>query len=90
MENKTETTFTEPAMPSDMAGKAALEKYRMNLKVHIEDEKRYMREKVKVFRLIMGQCLIAMKNKIENLPEYQDLEDKDDVVNLLKRIKDLV
>ena len=90
VENRRETTFTEPAMPCKMAGKAALEKCEMLLKVHMEDKKRHKREKAKVFRLIMGQCLVAMKNKVESLPDYQDLEDEDDVVGLLKKMKDLV
>ena len=89
VENRREMMFTEPAMPKELVGKAALEKCKMLLKVHMEDEKRCKREKVKVFRLIMGQCLAAMKNEIESLPDYQDSEDEDDVVGLLKKMKDL-
>ena len=34
----------------------------------------------------MGQCLTAMKNKLERLDAYEDLEDRDDMVGLLEKI----
>ena len=39
--------------------------------------------------MIMGQCLPAMKNKIERLDDYKDLEDKNNVIGLLKKMQEV-
>ncbi len=87
--DKEETEFEEPAEPKEDASKASMEKYKMLLKMNIEDEKRYKRQKAKVFRIIMGQCQSAMRNKVESLPEYSDLEKEDDVIGLLTKMEEL-
>ena len=37
----------------------------------------------------MGQCLTAMKNKLERLDDYKDLEDKGDMIGLLEKIQEI-
>jgi len=37
----------------------------------IDDEMDYRRDKSKAFCVIMSQCTLAMKNKIETLPRYK-------------------
>ena len=86
----TEATFDEPDEPDDEDSKAQMEKHRMLLKMHFEEEKQYKRDKARLFRIILGQCLPSMRNKVEALPEYSDLEKDDDVVGLLTKMKDLV
>jgi len=88
--DKTEATFPEPSAPADATDKAALEKYKMLLRMWIDDEKEYRRDKSKVFRVIMSQCTMAMKNKIETLPGYKKFETDDDVIALLGKMKELV
>ena len=56
----------------------------------IDDKKDYRRDKSKVFHVIMSQCTLAMKNKIETLPEYKQFETDDDVIALLGTMKELV
>lgn len=87
---KLETTFTEPVDPGTDATKGQLEKYKMQLQEVMRDEKRYKKEKAKVFRIVMGQCLSAMRNKLEGLPEYATLEENDDVIGLLGKLSELV
>jgi len=88
--DREETDFKEPKDPGDSATRGALERYKMLLKAHLDDKKEYEKQKAKVFRLIMSQCSAAMKAKIESLPKYEDLEEDDDVVGLLTKIKEIV
>ena len=85
-----ETEFKEPRDPGSRATKGQLEKYKMELRIYLEDGKRYQRQKGRVFLIILGQCTAAMKNKLEGLPEYKELEKNDDVKGLLEKIKALV
>lgn len=85
-----EAVFSEPIAPKDASNRAEMEKYKMLLGRWIDDEKEYRRDKSKVFRVIMTQSTTAMQNKIESLPEYKQMEKDDDVLALLKRMKQLV
>ena len=88
--NKREAVFTEPTIPPDDKDRAAMEKYKMLLRNWIDDEKDYLKEKSKIFRVIMSHCTPAMKNKVENIPEFTKLEADDDVIALLGKMKELV
>ena len=55
----------------------------------VKDVSKYKEDKGKVFYVIKGQCTLAMRNKLESLSEYKSLDDNDDVIGLLKAIKDL-
>jgi len=92
VEKKKETAFDEPAIPTDeeaAESRAVMEKYKMLLKISIDDGKQYKRDKAKVFRIIMGQCTTAMKNKVESAATFSALEENDDVVGLLAKLKEL-
>jgi len=84
-----ETTFTEPPEPNEKATRAQMEKYKMKLGRCLDDEKKYNNNKTKIFGIIMGKCHVAMRNKVESLPDFKTLEEADDVVELLKRLKEL-
>jgi hypothetical protein len=85
-----EQVFREPDEPPSKASQAQLRKYEILFKRYLDNDEKYTREKTKVFRVIMFQCTPTMRNKVESLPDYPDLEEKDDYVGLLKRIKELV
>jgi hypothetical protein len=87
---KKEAEFPDPDDPGEDATRAQLEKFKMLLRVNIEDEKKYREDKALVFRLILGQCTTTMRNKIEAAGKYAALEDNDDVVGLLELIRELV
>ena len=91
IQDKQEPTFTEPSPPADdKVSRAGMEKYKMLLRMYIDEEKEYKRDKAKVFRVIMSQCMPAMKHKVESLPGYKQLEKDDDVIQLLNEMKELV
>lgn len=85
--NQKEATFPEPPEPKEDASRAAMEKYKMLFRMSIEDKKQYDKDKSRMFRIIMGQCKLSMKNKIESMAEYPKLEEDDDVVGLLAMMK---
>jgi hypothetical protein len=90
VEKKQETTFKDPDEPDKDAKRAEVKKYKMLLKMRIEDKKKYQEDKSKVFRLIMGQCTTTMRNRIEASRDYEKLEEDDDVIGLLESIRELV
>ena len=61
----------------------------MELKMWMDKKEQYKKDKAKMFRIIMGQCLPSMRGKIESLPEYKKLELDDNVVGLMAKIKDI-
>lgn len=84
-----EAVFQEPTAPKE-TDRPAMEKYKMLLGRWMDDEKDYRRDKARVFRVIVTQSTTAMKNKIENLPDYKRMEKDDDVAALLQKMKQLV
>jgi hypothetical protein len=89
--NGAEATFPEPPdLPDDQAKGAKLEKYKIQLKMALDEEKKYKSDKARVFRLIMGQCVPLMRSKLENEPTFKTLEQNKDVAGLMKLMKSLV
>ena len=80
----------EPKDPGAEATPAQLKKYEIDYKEWQKDNKQHKKDKAKVFRIIMGQCLTAMKNKLEGLQEYKEYEKQHDVAGLLSKMRDLV
>jgi hypothetical protein len=50
----------------------------------------YERERTKLFRLIMGQCSPTLRDKLESMKEFPELEEKDNFIGLLELIHKLV
>jgi hypothetical protein len=68
-----------------------MEKYKMQLRMSLDKaDKKYQSKKAKVFRLIIGQCVPAMKHKIEGATKYPALMEASDVSGLLQFMKELV
>ena len=86
-----ETKFTEPTPPKvkkgDDVSPGEMDGFKIKLRMVIDQQRDYDRNKSKVLRLIMQQCSTAMKNKVEGSPEHPELEEKDDVIGLLKLIE---
>jgi hypothetical protein len=89
MEGK-ETTYTDPEDPGEKATPGQVAVYKMLFQEARNDRLQYARGKFKVFRLIMGQCTTTMRNKVETLASYKDIEAKRNVVGLLEAMKKLV
>ena len=83
-----EKSFNEPQIPEEQdPSPESLEKYKAELNIYYRAKKEYTDHKSKVFVIILGQCSHELKSKVVNEPEYATLEDKDDVVGLLKLLK---
>jgi hypothetical protein len=85
-----EPKFKEPDDPGKDATPAQVRKYEILFKKNLEKEEKYLMEKSKAFRLIMGQCSTAMRNKLESLGEHPDLEENDNITGLLSKMNELV
>ena len=85
-----EKTFTEPEVPTgNKPGVGALEKYKTELSIYHREKKEYQEHKAKVFVHILGQCTQAVKSKLDDDPEFDKLEQDDDVVGLLAKLKQM-
>ena len=84
-----ETMFTEPKPPrKDESTQGPLEKFKMELTIFHKDSKEHKDQKSKAFVIIMGQCSQAVKSKVENDMDFQELEKNDDVVGLLNKLRE--
>ena len=85
-----EPTFPAPADLGADATESEKEMHRAEIKMLLEDKRRYLRGKAQLFQIIMDMCTNAMRSKLEGLATYNELEENDDVVGLLDKIKELV
>jgi hypothetical protein len=90
VQNGKEANFPEPKDAGDKPTVAQMEKYKMQLRMSLDKADKYQSEKAKVFRLIIGQCVPAMKHKIEGNTKYPALMEASDVSGLLQFMKELV
>jgi hypothetical protein len=89
IDKREEAKFVEPDPPDDLDDRAEMKKFKMKLKRVLDKQDRYQDNKAKVFRIIMGQCDQAMKGLVERADGFSELEEKDDVIGLLGKIRDL-
>lgn len=87
--NLKETEYQEPDEPAGNVKQTVLKRYEALCKEAWGDQKQYKREKGIVFQIIMQQCHVVMRNKVESLANFPELDENDDVVELLKAIKNL-
>jgi len=89
-----EKIFTEQLPPraatdTTVPAPGRLEKYHTELMIYRKDMKACTEQKVKVVVVILGQCSSEVKNKLANNVGFETLEDGDDVVGLLKMLKEM-
>jgi hypothetical protein len=88
LKHGTEKTFTEPRIPrSDDTTPGLMEKYKTEHRIFHREKKEFQDNKAKVFVIILGQCTHNVKSKLENELGYATLEMNDDVVGLLRQLK---
>jgi hypothetical protein len=66
-----------------------MKKCETELKQYNFKKERYKEHKAKIFVIVKGQCTLNMKNKVEGLKGYDSIEASDDVIKLLKGLKEL-
>ena len=86
----TDPTYEEPAEPDRTATVGALERYRAEIRMILEQQQKFKKKKGQVFYIILGQCTPTMKAKLESLQNFPTLKSTNDVAGLMKAIKNLV
>jgi hypothetical protein len=66
-----------------------MEKYKTELRMFHREKKEFQDNKAKVFVIILGQCTHNVKSKLESGLGYATLEINDDVVGLLRQLKEM-
>jgi hypothetical protein len=86
----TEKTFTGPRIPrSKDVTPGWMEKHKTELGIFHREKKAFCENKAKVFVIILGQCTYKVKSKLENELGYATLEMNNDVVGLLRQLKQM-
>ena len=83
-----ETVRKEPEYPKKESKKDEAV-WRIKMDYYLKKIEQYDENKAKVFTIIMGQCEKSMKNRVESDSCYEKMEEDNDVVALLKVIKNI-
>jgi len=82
-----ETEFTEPDIPTGNPSKVVMERYKMELGKYHKEKTAYEKSKAKVFAIILGQCSEVLKSKLEDDTTFKQLQIEDDVIGFLDKLK---
>ncbi len=75
---------TKQVDPIDMAD------YQQDRKFYNEEKKRLEKEKAQSFMLVLGQCVVPLRNALESKGDFTTIRKDRDVVELISRIETLV
>ncbi len=89
VKNSKECPPEEPKEPEGKVSDVEMKQYEKKLSRYYAKLDEYTEYKAKVFVIIKGQCTLTMKNKVEGMKDYDKIEEDDDVISLLKCLKDL-
>ena len=82
--------LTEPARPNDVNDPFAMEDWKLERRQYFEERKKRADVAGQVFPIILGQTSPAVKDIIEADDTYADINDRWDVIGLLKLIRKAV
>ena len=89
-----EMTLEEPEAPKADAGKEVprsdMERFKAKLGEYHLKMRMYEERKQNMFQVILGQCSLPIRNKLNNDTSVRELEQKSDVAGLLTKIKTMV
>jgi len=85
----TETSIPVPVLPEDANRQREL-MWGKEYDMYLKKKDRYEEQKAKVFALIIGQCELPVKNRVESREDYDEVSMNSDVIALLKNIKEVV
>ena len=74
-----------PPVKSDYASKKTL--YDKALEFYLKQDMEETEKKYKCYSEVLSMCDVNMKRKLQSLPEWEDMDDKLDLVKLLNAIK---
>ena len=90
VKHQIESVPKEPDEPKEKdVSMVRMKKYDKDLSRYYTKLDEFEECKAKVFLIIKGQCTLTMKNKIESMTDYDDIEKHDDVIRLLNGLKEL-
>ena len=84
-----ELTIIKPTDPEGEETTHKIKKCEKDLARHYEKLDKYNEYEAKVFLVVKGQCNLSMKNKLEAMEKCSGLEQNDNIVGLLKMMKEL-
>ena len=79
----------KPKKPEGKISEIDMKEYDKMFGRYLDKVDKHEEFKSKVFVIILGQCMLSMKNKVESTSGYEKLEEADDAIGLLKVIKNL-
>ena len=86
-----ETTITKPEYPKgDSVTEEKKAIWGKEYDLYIKRNTKYEQDKAKAYEVVWGRCKKAMKNRIEKLGNYEAIEENNDIIELLKAIKQQV
>ena len=86
--SNTEATITKPVYPSgNTATDESKAVWSKEYDQYMKQTNKYEEDKAKVFVIVIGRCTKAMKNRIEKLDTFEEMELKNDVIKLVAAIK---
>ena len=91
IKNGKEAIFKEPAEPTgDKPTYGQQKKYELEYCTYSEEMKQYKKNKGKLFRTIVGQCVPVLRARLESSTGFKELEESHDVAGLMNLIEGLV
>jgi Reverse transcriptase (RNA-dependent DNA polymerase)/Zinc knuckle len=78
-----------PADPPTGANRTVLRIWEKRVDEYVKRETAYEKNKKAAYSLVWGQCSVVLKSKLEGKQNYSEINEKADVIELLKNIKDI-
>jgi hypothetical protein len=85
-----EASFPEPPQTSGKPTTFEVERYKILYQQSVTNLQDYNDKKAKLLRLLLIQCHPSLRSRLEMQPEFKKLQQDDDVLGLLDKIKELV
>ena len=85
-----ESQPVEPEYPKEGSGEKERAIWSKRYDLYLKREERYKDQKGKLFTIVVGQCTKLVRNRVEGLEDYGKAEASQDVIAVLRMIKDVV
>jgi hypothetical protein len=82
-----EAKFPEPDELEEAKGSNKLERHRILLKQALDKQDKYEVSNSLTFRLILGQCTLVLKGKLDSNANFKELQKASNVAGLMKLLK---
>ena len=76
-----------PPDPVDQASATQMYLWQQKCQAYVRREQTYISNVQQTFSIVLGQCTQAMKDRLNALPGFEQIERKSDAISLLREIK---